>query len=349
MPIFVSLHSSSPSPSSSSDNKNVVMLRAIQVYCTQRMRTGSLSLPSDSPDERVNNSTLGAVARIPHSRGHMTTTIVALTPEQICANVMEDVHDYQDEWIDELTDQLGTAYSCTFMHVAMIAHWATLFCELVLMMLTNFSSTPSIAIPAVCNLDPPPIFPTASGSGPATAKLELEYPPSEDNDWEVQSVDTMPALPIPPPQHAIHLEVIEHLHTLHVAIPTPPMHDLGPNCEPITPTNPVPSMPSSPLQFLQVDPLDTAPSFTNIVNALVQYDIDTQVERIVQEDEEEAHTPLPTGPQPGVHPGPRWHVNFEEAAIHYIFHIPTDSPNRYKIAPFIMIDWNTTSPELLGM
>ena len=106
-------------------------------------------------------------------------------------------------------------------------------------------------------------------------------------------VDDTPALPIPTPHHddGIHPEVLTHLHTLHVEpspIPTPATHTLGPNHEPMTPTDPVPSMPSLPPQFLQVDPLNVAPSFADMVNTLVQHDVDAQVARIVREEEEEA-------------------------------------------------------------
>jgi len=278
-------------------------------------------------------------------------TSVALTPEQIRRNIVEDAREYQDLRIEELTAEEGTAYSHVFMHAAMISHWATLFREPVSTMLTNFRSTPSIAIPAARNLDPPPIFPTASGSGATTAAEELEaalaYPSDDDDDWEVQLVDTTPALPILPP-HAIHPEVLAHLHTIHLTTATPPPLDIfGPNREPMTPTDPVPSMPSLPPQFLQTDPLDPAPVFEQIVNALVQRDIDAQVTRIEREEEEEQRTPSPTGAQPGVHPGPGWGINFTDAAINYVYHIP-DGNGGYEIAPFISIDWNTTSPELLG-
>jgi len=177
---------------------------------------------------------------------------------------MEDAREYQDERIEELTDDLGAAYSRVFMHAAMISHWSTLFHEPVSTMLTNFRATPSIAIPAVRNLDPPPVFPTASGSGTTTKEPALEYPP-EDDDWEVQSVESSPALPVLPPHHYIHAMVLDHLHTLHVNTSpspignAPPIGDLGANREPIMPTDPVPSVPSSPPQFLQVDPRDAAP------------------------------------------------------------------------------------------
>ena len=276
----------------------------------------------------------------------MTTTVVTPTLEQIRLNVMEEAREYQDERIEELTYQDGARYLRTFMHAAMIAHWSTLFGKPVSTMLVNFAATPSIAIPAVRNLDPPPIFPTASGSGLATQEPELTYP-ADDDDWEVQSVDTSPALPIPPPGQ-IHPEVLAHLHTLHVDTAAPPLHELGPNRKPITPTDPVPAMPSSPPQFLQVDPLDAAPSFADVVHALVQHDVEAQVACVAREEEDEAQTPSPTGPQPGIHPGPGWRSNFEDPGVHYMFQIPTDEARRTEIAPFVMIDWNTTSPELLG-
>jgi len=49
----------------------------------------------------------------------MTTTTIALTPAQIRHNIMEEAREYQDEWIDDLTDENGAAYSHMFMHVAM--------------------------------------------------------------------------------------------------------------------------------------------------------------------------------------------------------------------------------------
>ena len=182
---------------------------------------------------------------------------------------------------------------------------------------------------------------------PASPEPELEYPPLEIDNWEVESIDETPTIPIPPPQHHIHPEVFAHLHTLHVATPAPPIHTLGANREPITPTDPVPSMPSSPPQFLQVDPSDPAPPFEQIVNALVQRDIVMQAARITREEEEEGQTPSPTGPQPNIHPGPGWKVNFEDKGAQYAFQIPSDD-GRHEIAPFIMIDWESTSPELLG-
>jgi len=241
----------------------------------------------------------------------MSTTTVTLMAAQIHQNAVEDAREYHDERIEELADTDARMYTCTFMHAAMV------------------------------------------GSGTTTEELDLAYPADDDN-WEVQSVESLPALPVPLPQHHIHPEVLDHLHTLHVDTVTPlvdaapPISDLGANREPITPTDPVPSVPSSPPQFLQVDPSDPAPPFEQIVNALVQRDVDAQVARIAQEEAEEGRTLTPDGPRPGVHPGPGWANNCEDHGINYMFLIPTDPPQRYEIAPFVSIDWSTTSPELLG-
>jgi len=337
-------------PSSSPDLENAEMNRRIRLHRLRAARPHfTPSPPSSSPDERTNDGALGLVVRTPR----MSTSVVTLSAEQIRQNALDDTREYHDERIDQLAPMDAQTYSRTFMHAAMISHWATLFRESVSTMLVNFRATPSIAIPAVRNLDPPPIFPTASGSGTTAEELELEYPP-DDDDWEVQSVESAPALPVLPPHHHIHATVLEHLHTLHVDTSTPPVGnappigDLGANREPITPTDPVPSMPSSPPQFLQADPLDAAPPFEQIINALVQRDVDAQVERIAREEAEEGRTPTPTGPQTGTHPGPGWAKNCEDHGINYVFLIPTDPPQRCEIAPFVTIDWNTASPELLG-
>jgi len=269
----------------------------------------------------------------------MTTTTITPTLAQIQQNMLEDTRIYQEERIDELMDAQGAMYSRTFAHAAMISHWATMFHKPISNMIVNFAATPSIAIPAIRNLPPPTIL--------TSLEPESEHVPLEIDDWAITPVDDTPALPVPPPQHHIHPEVVEHLHTLHVTTPAPPMHTLGPNREPITPTDPVPPMPSSPPQFLQVDLQDPAPPFEQIVNALVQRDVEMTVARIAREDEELNQTPSPTGPQPNVHPGPGWKVNFEDEGVRYAFQIPTEG-GRHEIAPFVMIDWASDSPELLG-
>jgi len=60
----------------------------------------------------------------------------------------------------------------------------------------------------------------------------------------------------------------------------------------------------------------------------------------------EGRTPSPTGPQPGVFPGPGWKDNFDAVSTCHFFVIP-DS-NEDVIAPFISYDLHTTFPKLLA-
>ena len=60
----------------------------------------------------------------------------------------------------------------------------------------------------------------------------------------------------------------------------------------------------------------------------------------------EGHTPSPTGPQPGVHPGPGWKDNFDAIGTRHFFVIPDGDED--VIAPFISYNLHTTFPELLA-
>jgi len=60
----------------------------------------------------------------------------------------------------------------------------------------------------------------------------------------------------------------------------------------------------------------------------------------------EGHTPSPTGPQPGVHPGSGWKDNFNAVGTRHFFVIPDGDED--VIAPFISYDLHTTFPELLA-
>jgi len=214
-PILVSSRDSTPSPPTSPDEveRQIQLFRGRRLVLTTALRVQTPSPPSNSPDEWTSDGLDQAV------HGRMTTTTITLTTAQIRRNAMEDARTYQDERIEELTNEDGARYMRTFTHAAMISHWATMFEELISTMITNFSAIPSIAIPAICNLPPPTIS--------VTPEPELEYPPLEVDDWAEESIDETPVIPIPPPQHHIHPEVMEHLHTLHVAMPAPPTHTLG--------------------------------------------------------------------------------------------------------------------------
>ena len=60
----------------------------------------------------------------------------------------------------------------------------------------------------------------------------------------------------------------------------------------------------------------------------------------------EKHTSSPTGPQPGIFPGPGWKDNFDTVGTHHFFVIPDGEED--VIAPFISYDLHTTFPELLA-
>jgi len=60
----------------------------------------------------------------------------------------------------------------------------------------------------------------------------------------------------------------------------------------------------------------------------------------------EKRTPSPTGPQPGVLPGPRWKDNFDAIGTRHFFVIPDGEED--VIAPFISYDLHATFPELLA-
>jgi len=60
----------------------------------------------------------------------------------------------------------------------------------------------------------------------------------------------------------------------------------------------------------------------------------------------EGRTPSPTGPQPGVLPGPGWKDNFDAIGTHHFFVIP--DRDKDVITPFISYNLHTTFPELLA-
>ncbi len=58
-------------------------------------------------------------------------------------------------------------------------------------------------------------------------------------------------------------------------------------------------------------------------------------------------TPSPTGPQPGIHPRPRWEHNQTTGGIRYMFLIPDEGEGQ-EVAPFIQVNSDTDYPELLA-
>ncbi len=58
-------------------------------------------------------------------------------------------------------------------------------------------------------------------------------------------------------------------------------------------------------------------------------------------------TPFPTGPQPGMHPGPRWEHNQNAGGIWYMFLIPDEGEGQ-EVAPFIQVNSDSDYPELMA-
>jgi len=346
---------SSPSPSSSSDAENEEMNCHIRLHCLRasRIRRTTPSPPSSSPDERTNDGTLGLVFQAPRTGGHMTTSATILTAEQIRQNAMADAVDYHDERITELAVVDARTYSRTFMHAAMISHWATLFHEPISTMLTNFRSTPSIAIPAVRNLDPLRFSPPL---------LVRERSPTNRNSSTLPTTRTGRSSQWnqPPRSPSCHHTITSTQRCSSTSTPSMSTRRHLPSAtRPLSATSGRTASPSRPpilslpcrcrLHSSSKSTRSTLPPpFEQIVNVLVQRDVDAQVARITREEEEEGRTPTPNGPRPGVHPGPGWAKNCEDHGVNYIFLIPTDPPQRYEIAPFVSINWSLTSPELLG-
>src|SRR5712691_319090 len=166
------------------------------------------------------------------------------TQEQIRRHAMEDAREYHEECSANPTDDYQRLAHIAHGHATIIAHWSDLHQAPVSETLSAFASTPSIALPFLLNVPPPPI----TINELRTAQIEEVL----DDDWEIESLCNTPPLPIPPP------------------LPHFPVDVIGPNREPMTPTDPVPSFPSSP-RPPSLTPLPTTPPplFDLAVNALV--------------------------------------------------------------------------------
>jgi len=54
------------------------------------------------------------------------------------------------------------------------------------------------------------------------------------------------------------------------------------------------------------------------------------------------------GPQPGVHPGPRWYYNYHIDGLAFLLMVPNGDKGE-EPATFIQIETNHGEPQLLGM
>src|SRR6266404_3907109 len=68
---------------------------------------------------------------------------------------------------------------------------------------------------------------------------------------------------------------------------------------------------------------------------------------VAAQTEADRQMPSPTGPQPGVHPGPGWEHNQNARGIQYMFLIPDEGEGQ-EVTPFIQVDGNTDYPKLMA-
>jgi len=131
-------------------------------------------------------------------------------------------------------------------------------------------------------------------------------------------------------------------------LPVPPPHfyDSMSITPPVTSaTNSTYTLPIIPA-FIEDVPSRSPSPISPMAIVLYQQAETKTLEAKAMEADAEGHTPSPTGPQPGIFPGPGWKDNFDAIGMRHFFVIP-DS-NKDIIAPFISYDLDTTFPKLLA-
>jgi hypothetical protein len=123
--------------------------------------------------------------------------------------------------------------------------------------------------------------------------------------------------------------------------------------EPTQPA-PLPALTQQQLQWLEEDlqaetPLPTLPSYHSRAATETMDDESIPALALVLEDEdhEEAQTPAPGGPMPGIHPGFGWFHNTNEETGSPIFREYVIDDRLEIIAPYYQLNMDTDSPELL--
>jgi hypothetical protein len=117
---------------------------------------------------------------------------------------------------------------------------------------------------------------------------------------------------------------------------------------------PLPALTQQQLQWLEEDlraetPVPTLPSYHSraMTEAMDDESIPALALVLEDEDHEEAETPAPGGPMPGVHPGFGWFCNANEETGSPIFREYIVNDGLKIIAPYYQLDMDTDSPKLL--
>jgi len=156
------------------------------------------------------------------------------------------------------------------------------------------------------------------------------YPRTELTDHVDPTYPNSPPIPSPKP----------------LPIPPPHFHDSVLITPPVTSaTN---SMYTSPVipTFIEDVPSCSPSPIAPMAMVLYQQAEAKTLEAKVMDADAEGHTPSPTGPQPGILPGPGWKDNFDATGTRHFFVIPDG--NEDVIVPFISYDLHTTFPKLLA-
>jgi len=156
------------------------------------------------------------------------------------------------------------------------------------------------------------------------------YPGTELTDHIDPNYPNSPPIPSPKP----------------LPVPPPHFHD----SVSITPlaTSATNSIYTSPIipAFIEDVPSRSPSPISPMAVVLYQQAEATALKAKAMDADAEGRTPSPTGPQPGVFPGPGWKDNFDAVDMRHFFVIPDG--NEDVIAPFISYDLHTTFPELLA-
>jgi len=129
-------------------------------------------------------------------------------------------------------------------------------------------------------------------------------------------------------------------------IPPPHFHDSVSVMPPVTSaTNSTYTSPVIPTFIEEVPSCSPSPISPMAVVLYQQTEANELMAKMMDADAE-GRTPSPTGPQPGVLPGPGWKDNFDAIGTRHFIVIPDSDED--VIAPFISYDLHTTFPKLLA-
>jgi len=163
-----------------------------------------------------------------------------------------------------------------------------------------------------------------------TSSPTLFYPGTEFEHYNKPNLPNSP--PIPSPKL--------------LPIPPPHFHDSVSIMPPVTSaTNSTYMSPIVPAFIENVPSCSPSPISPMAVVLYQQAEANTLKTETMDADAEGC-TPSPTGPQPGIHPGPGWKDNFNAIGTCHFFVIPDG--NKDVITPFISYNLHTAFPELLA-